>query len=94
MKKGYVYVMSNKTRTVLYIGVTSNLKDRIAQHRQGKGSEFTTKYRCRYLMYVEEYETIVEAIEREKQIKNWNRAWKLELIQKINPDLHDLWNDI
>jgi len=45
-------------------------------------------------MYVEEYETIVEAIEREKQIKNWNRAWKLELIQKINPDLHDLWNDI
>lgn len=84
----------NKTRTVNYTGVTANLKERIEQHRQEKGSSFTTKYNLKYLVYFEEYSTIQQAIEREKQLKNWNLAWKLELIHRINPHLRDLWNDI
>ena len=91
MKKGgYIYIMSNKNRTVLYIGVTSTLYWRVLQHKEGSGSTFTKKYNCFDLVYYEMFFSIEEAISREKQLKKWKRAWKDELIKKLNPKLEDL----
>jgi len=87
---GYVYIMSNKTRSVLYTGVTSNLHTRVFQHGNNEGSKFTRKYRCNYLIYYELFDDIEAAIAREKQLKKWKRQWKLDLIRKANPGLKDL----
>jgi putative endonuclease len=78
----------------LYIGVTSDLRRRLSEHQMGKGSAFTAKYNVKHLIYYETYNSIMKAIEREKQLKNWNRDWKLELIKSVNPHLCDLKNDI
>jgi putative endonuclease len=88
-----VYIMSNKTRTVFYTGVSNNLERRVWEHKNGEGGTFTSKYNCYYLVYFEEYADINNAIAREKQLKNWHRKWKLELIKKQNPDLADLAKD-
>ena len=93
-KSGYIYILSNRQRNVFYVGVTSNLKRRIWQHKQGQGSIFTNKYRVKYLMHYEVYENIQLAINREKQLKNWLHDWKLELIKKNNPAMKDLWDSI
>lgn len=93
-KKGFVYILMNKTRSVLYIGVTSDVHRRLREHQTDKGSKFTKKYNVKYLVYFEEYNSIVRAIEREKQLKNWKRDWKLGLIRKINPNLRDLKDQI
>ena len=93
-KGGYVYIMSNKTRTVLYIGVTSDLETRVYQHRKGIGSKFTQRYQCKYLIYFELFDHIESAIAREKVLKKWNRKWKEELITSSNPKLRDLWDKI
>jgi len=85
-----VYILSNFARTVFYIGVTNNIEVRIGQHRNNEGGAFTSKYKCHFLMYYEEYNDITNAIAREKQLKNWQRKWKIELIRKENPDLVDL----
>ena len=90
-KRGYVYIVSNKSRNVIYIGVTSNLKGRIWKHRKGKGSVFARKYKLKYLVYYEEFSHIQDAIDREKQLKNWHREWKFNLIKEENPTLKDLW---
>jgi len=90
MKQGYVYIMSNYNRNVLYIGVTNDLERRVKEHKSGKGSEFTSKYRCFYLVYFERIQGIEQAIKREKQLKNWKRIWKFNLIKEINPELKDL----
>ncbi len=87
---GYVYIMSNKTRSVLYIGVTSDLHTRVYQHRNNQGLKFTKKYRCRYLIYYEVFDDIEAALTREKQLKKWKRQWKLDLIKKSNPGVRDL----
>jgi putative endonuclease len=92
MPKTYsVYIVSNKARTVLYIGVTSNLERRMYEHSTGffKNS-FTAKYNCRYLIYHEDCSSAVDAIAREKQLKKWSRKKKLDLIQTLNPKLRDL----
>ena len=89
-KGGYIYIVSNKSRTVLYTGVTSDLANRIFEHKEGKGSQFTSKYKCVDLLYYEFYSTINEAIQREKQLKNWHRERKINLIESINPDWKDL----
>jgi putative endonuclease len=89
----YVYIMSNIHRTVLYIGVTNDIMIRVAQHKSGKGSIFTEKYKCHYLLYFEEFQRVQEAISREKQLKNWKRIWKHELIRENNPELKDLSQD-
>jgi putative endonuclease len=94
MKRGYVYIMSNKSRTVLYIGVTRDLKTRIAEHKEGIGSNFTTKYNLKDIIYFEEFQDIDQAITREKQLKNWHRDWKFKLIQSMNPDMNDLFEHI
>jgi len=82
--------MTNFTRTVFYTGVSGNLDRRIRDHKQGVGSTFTSKYKCYYLVYYEDFNDIRRAIAREKQLKKWNHTWKLALIRKENPDMLDL----
>jgi putative endonuclease len=94
MKLGYVYVMSNKRRTTFYIGVTSNLWQRVGEHKSGMGSVFTKKYRCFDLVYFEEHQSMYRAIVREKQLKAWHRPWKIRLIKSLNPDMKDLSEDL
>jgi putative endonuclease len=93
MKNGYVYIIGNE-KPVLYIGVTSNLVKRISQHKQHVIKGFSSKYHIIKLLYFEEYPTIIEAIEREKQLKNWHRQWKLNLIITVNPIFRDLYETI
>jgi putative endonuclease len=93
-KGGYFYFVSNKLRTVLYSGVTSSLLTRALDHKNGQGCDFTRKYKCTDLIYYEFYDSIEDAIAREKQIKKWNRAWKEDLIKKFNPQLKDLFNSL
>jgi putative endonuclease len=90
MKRGYVYILSNQKRKTFYIGVTSNLGGRLQEHVNGMGSKFVKKYKLSALVYYEEFERIVDAIQREKQLKNWHRSWKLRMIRKVNPDFSDL----
>ena len=95
--QSYVYFMTNKHNNVLYIGVSNDLQRRVWEHKNGvdKGS-FTYKYNCHKLVYYEIFGDIRYAIEREKQLKNWKRAWKNALVDKENPDWQDLsveWGD-
>ena len=89
-KSGYVYFMTNHLNTVIYIGVTSNLSQRVEQHKRHIFAGFTARYHCEKLVYFEEYSDIESAIKREKQLKNWRREWKEELINKMNPEWKDL----
>lgn len=89
-----VYLLASKRNGTLYVGVTSNLIDRIAQHRDGTIPGFTADYAVRLLVWFEQHATMEQAILREKRIKKWNRAWKLELIEKANPDWRDLALDL
>jgi putative endonuclease len=89
----YVYIMANFNRSVLYIGITNNLHLRVLQHKNGEGSIFTSKYKCYYLVHFEEYFQVNAAISREKELKNWQRKWKDELIKKENRNLKDLADD-
>ena len=86
----WVYIMSNRTRTVLYIGVTNDLYRRYVEHKTGVIEGFTKKYRCHYLVYYEEYKFIEDAIKREKELKGWNRTKKENLIASVNPQKRDL----
>ena len=92
--RGYIYMMTNASNKTLYIGVTSSIKKRVSEHRDGIGSEFTRKYGCTKLVYYEIYSTITQAIEREKQLKHYQRAWKNELVEKMNPQWEDLGQGI
>lgn len=95
-KIGFIYIVTNKSNSSLYTGVTSDLESRIYEHKSGKGSKYTGKYKCTKLIYFEQFPDIVSAIDRDKQLKNWNRQWKIELIEKTNPDFLDLaqgWYD-
>ncbi len=89
-----VYIMASKRNGTLYCGVTSDLTKRIYQHRNGIYEGFSKKYDVKRLVWFEQHETMEAAITREKQIKKWNRAWKLELIEKGNPDWKDLAIDL
>ena len=91
MYSGYVYIMSNIARTTLYIGVTNDLNRRVWEHREGEGSKFTSKYNLSVLLYAEQCPTMPDAIKREKQLKNWKREWKWDLIKTLNPELIDLY---
>ena len=86
----YIYILTNQFNTVLYVGVTNNITKRSFEHRVGLLEGFTKKYRVKKLVYLEEYNDIQEAIAREKQLKNWHREWKLDLIKKVNPNFTDL----
>jgi putative endonuclease len=81
--------------TTFYIGVTNNLERRVAEHKSGEGSIFTSKYNLDYLVYYEMITDIKTAIKREKQLKRWHREWKINLIKELNPTFEDLdkdWN--
>ena len=82
--------MTNKYRTTFYIGITNDLHKRIVKHQNGIGSEFTRKYNLKDLIYFEKFTDINQAIAREKQLKNWHKDWKLNLIKKSNPTLKTL----
>lgn len=81
----YVYILTNKHKTTLYIGVTNNLKRRVYEHFNGINEGFTKKYKCKYLIYYESFEWILDAIKREKQLKKFNRNKKEAIISKFNP---------
>ena len=89
---GWVYLMANRYRGTIYIGVTRSLSHRSWQHRHGKGSVFAKRYGLVRLVYAEEAPSIVDAIAREKAIKKWLRDWKIELIEKANPNWEDLFD--
>jgi putative endonuclease len=93
-KGGYLYIQSNISCSTLYTGVTATLSDRSHQHKIGEGSKFTSKYKCADLVYYEFYESIEEAINREKQIKKWKREWKIRLIKEMNPTFKDLYDEV
>lgn len=82
--------MTNKSGSVLYIGVTNSIKRRIQEHKNGQGSVFTRKYNCGKLVYFEVFPDMTQAIKREKQLKHFKREWKDLLVSRINP----LWNDL
>ena len=89
-EKGYVYFMTNENNRALYIGVTSDLTKRVLEHKHHKYEGFTDKYNCTKLVYYEECNDIAAAIAREKQLKNWHRDWKNNLVKQMNPDWKDL----
>jgi len=90
-KGGYIYILTNKNNTVLYVGVTSNLEERVWQHRTGYfKNAFTSRYNVTKLVYFEEFSDIEDAIAREKQIKGGSRKKKIELINGVNPEWKDL----
>jgi putative endonuclease len=89
-----VYLLASRPRGTLYVGVTSDLVRRVWEHKQGLVEGFTKKYQVKSLVWFEQTESIEAAIAREKRIKKWNRAWKIELIEKTNPAWRDLFPEI
>ena len=90
-KEPAVYILASQKNGTLYVGVTSNLQQRIYQHKNDLGQGFTSKYKTHKLVYFELHENMEAAITREKQIKKWNRGWKIELIATENPEWDDLY---
>ena len=93
-KQATVYILASEYNGTLYIGVTSNLIQRIWQHRSDLIEGFTKKYTVHFLVYYELHEDMPTAILREKQLKKWNRQWKINLIKKFNPTWKDLWQEL
>jgi putative endonuclease len=93
-KQPAVYMLASKERGTLYVGVTGSLKLRIWEHREGLVAGFTKKHGVKRLVWYERFPDFPSAIRREKQIKKWNRAWKLELIENHNPEWRDLWDEL
>ena len=94
MKPYFVYIMTNKKNGILYVGVTNNLLRRVYEHKNNMIIGFTSRYNLHYLVYYETVEDINSAIKREKQLKAWNRDWKIKLIEKNNPDWRDLYEEL
>ena len=94
MKNYYVYILASERNGTLYIGVTNNLVRRVYEHRQELIPGFTKTYHIHTLVYYEQGNEIAAVISREKQLKAWNRKWKLALIEKANPKWNDLWYEI
>jgi putative endonuclease len=90
MNQFYVYILASRKDGVLYIGVTNDLARRVFEHKQGLVDSFTEKYKIHRLVYYEQCVDIRSAISREKQLKRWNRQWKIKLIESTNPDWQDL----
>ncbi|MBI1866724.1 MAG: GIY-YIG nuclease family protein [Methylocystis sp.] len=94
MRGGWVYIVANRPNGVLYLGVTSDLSRRIWEHREGSIDGFTKRYALKRLTWYERHEDICDAIQREKTMKHWSRAWKVRLILDMNPDWRDLYEDL
>jgi putative endonuclease len=93
-KEPCVYILASQRNGTLYVGVTSDLVQRVFQHRENLADGFTKTYRVHMLVWFEQHETMTAAILREKQIKKWRRDWKIELIEECNPTWRDLWPEI
>ena len=89
-----VYILASRPGGATYVGVTSDLPRRVLEHREGRGSVFTRRYRIRRLIWYEWHDTMIAAIEREKEIKKWERARKSELIAELNPAWRDLYEEL
>jgi putative endonuclease len=94
MKTYYVYILASKKNGTLYIGVTSDLKKRIYEHRSHLIKGFTEKYNVTKLVYFEQVTLAESAIKREKQLKKWKRDWKIQIIEKNNPNWEDVYHSI
>src|SRR5919108_97846 len=92
-KEPCVYILASKPNGVLYIGVTSSLFDRVAIHKQDLADGFTKRYGVHRLVYYERHDTMEQAIRRESQLKKWQRAWKVRLIESMNPEWCDLFDE-
>jgi putative endonuclease len=90
LKTYYLYMMTNKARTVLYVGITNGLTKRVVQHREKKAAGFTARYNCNRLVYFESFSDVGNAITREKEIKGWRREKKNALVESLNPTWDDL----
>ena len=90
-KEPCVYILASKRDGILYIGVTSEIFERVALHKQDLHDGFTKRYKIHTLVYVEFHDTMASAIQREKRMKKWNRAWKVRRINEVNPQWIDLW---
>jgi putative endonuclease len=93
-KRAAVYILASKRNGTLYTGVTTDLAKRVWEHKNDVTAGFTEKYKVHILVYYELHDDIMTAVTREKQIKKWNRAWKLELIENRNPEWRDLWDEL
>jgi putative endonuclease len=94
-KSGYVYIiMANRRNGTLYIGVTSDLAGRVYQHREGLGAGFTRRYGCKLLVWYQAFDDLDAARHRELQMKEWKRAWKLRVIEEMNPQWQDLYQSL
>ena len=94
MKQPCVYILASQRNGTLYTGVTSDLIRRVWEHKNNQTAGFTSKYTIHRLVYFEQHEDMNAAITREKQIKKWNRAWKLRLIEELNPNWNDLYETL
>ena len=94
MKCPCVYIMANKPNGTLYIGVTSNLMQRVWEHKNNFVEGFTKRYNIHHLVYFEQHDDMVSAITREKRLKKWNRSWKIRIIEKQNPEWKDLYDSL
>ncbi|MEX6632351.1 GIY-YIG nuclease family protein [Hyphococcus lacteus] len=94
MKQGWVYILASKRNGTLYIGVTSNLAERIYAHKKKVVKGFTEKYNVDRLVYYTPFERITDAITEEKRLKNWKRDWKIALIERDNPEWSDLYETL
>ena len=94
MKQPAVYILSSQRNGTLYVGVTSDVVQRVWQHKNGLAGGFSQAYSVHMLVYFEQHADMLAAITREKQIKKWRRAWKVALIEKTNPGWCDLWADV
>ncbi|MFH1700776.1 MAG: GIY-YIG nuclease family protein [Candidatus Zixiibacteriota bacterium] len=94
MKQYYVYIMASERNGTLYIGITNDLVRRVLEHKNDLIEGFTKKYGVHKLVYFEHTADVESSIAREKQVKKWNRKWKLRLIEESNPNWNDLYNDI
>jgi putative endonuclease len=92
-KGGWVYIMANRYRGGMYVGVTADVLRRVQQHREGTGSKHVLDFNKTRIVYVEWHNEIVSAITREKLVKKWKREWKFALIEADNPDWRDLWDE-
>ncbi len=91
---GWVYIITNRPRGVLYVGVAADLGARVYQHRQGLGSAFCKRYGLKTLVWNARHERIENAIDHEKRLKKWRRDWKIRLIEELNPDWRDLYETL
>ena len=94
MRSYYVYILASKRNGTLYIGVTSDLKKRVYQHKNNLIDGFTKRYKVHHLVYFEETSDVRSALQREKHMKIWKREWKIRLVQQMNPDWDDLYDTL